>query len=215
MTLTKFGVPTGPNGEGRLGILQPKLKYRFRVRTLTFGFVGAKQADLTQQVMNVTKPKLSFEEVQIDSYNSRAWIAGKHTWEMITLVVRDDITNTVSRLVGGQMQKQLNHFEQTAPTAGMNYKFSLDIDILDGGNVGSGISNLTGEGVQENWKLEGCWLQNVDYDSLDYAAGADVQIITMQVRFDNATQTGGLFPVGSSSDNNAGAGATGSFIGSG
>ena len=41
--------------------------------------------------------------------------------------------------------------------------------------------------VQEQWTLEGCWLQNVDYDSLDYAAGADVQIITMQVRFDNAT----------------------------
>jgi hypothetical protein len=177
MALNKFGVPLGAGGaEGRGGILQPKLKYRFRVITNNFGPTN-EQKNLTQQVMTVTKPKLNFEEVQIDSYNSRAWVAGKHTWEMVTLVVRDDITNSVSRLVGHQMMKQLNHFEQTAPAAGINYKFVMDIQTLDGGN----------DVVQEDWLLEGCWLQNVDYDSLDYAAGAEVQIITMQVRFDNAT----------------------------
>lgn len=175
-TLNKFGVPlqVGDNVHG--GILQPKLKYRFRVLTTNFGPFN-QQKDLTRQVMNVTKPKLNFEEVQIDSYNSRAWVAGKHTWEMITLVVRDDISNTVSKLVGHQMQKQLNHFEQTAPAAGVNYKFTMRLQTLDGGN----------DVVQEDWTLEGCWLQNVDYDALDYAAGADVQMITMQVRFDNAT----------------------------
>ena len=179
MPLNRFGVPLGPGGvEGRGGILQPKLKYRFRVITSNFG-PSNDQKNLTQQVMNVTKPKLNFDEVQIDSYNSRAWVAGKHTWEMVTLVVRDDITNSVSRLVGHQMQKQLNHFEQTAPAAGVNYKFVMHIQTLDGGN----------DVVQEDWLLEGCWLQNVDYDSLDYAAGADVQMITMQVRFDNATMT--------------------------
>lgn len=177
-TLSKFGVPGSNGASDRRGILQPKLKYRFRVLSQNFGPTN-EQNNLTQQVMNVTKPKLSFEEVQIDSYNSRAWVAGKHTWEMITLVVRDDITNSVSKLVGYQMQKQLNHFEQTSPAAGINYKFRLVVDTLDGGN----------DVVQETWTLEGCWLQNVDYDSLDYAAGADVQIITMQVRFDNATMT--------------------------
>jgi len=175
-TLNKFGVP-GPDGDvGRGGILQPKLKYRFRVITNDFGPTN-EQKNLTQQVMTVTKPKLNFDEVQIDSYNSRAWIAGKHTWEMVTLTVRDDITNSVSKMVGYQMQKQLNHFEQTSPAAGTNYKFQMNIETLDGGN----------DVVQERWTLEGCWLQNVDYDSLDYAAGADMQIITMQVRFDNAT----------------------------
>ena len=179
MALNKFGVPLGPGGvEGRGGILQPKLKYRFRVITSNFG-PSTNQKDLTQQVMNVTKPKLNFDEVQIDSYNSRAWVAGKHTWEMITLVVRDDITNSVSKLVGHQMQKQLNHFEQTSPAAGVNYKFTMYVQTLDGGN----------DVVQESWLLEGCWLQNVDYDALDYAAGGDVQMITMQVRFDNATMS--------------------------
>jgi len=193
VTLTKFGVPGGISGNQRGGILQPKLKYRFRVTTTSFGPTD-NQTNLTRQVMNVTKPKLSFEEVQIDSYNSRAWVAGKHTWEMITLVVRDDITNAVSRLVAHQIQKQLNHFEQTSPTAGINYKFETNLQILDGGN----------DTVQEEWALEGCWLQNVDYDSLDYAAGADVQIITMQVRFDNATQIGTFgFPGEGDADNNS------------
>jgi len=178
-TINKFGVPLGAGGvEGRGGILQPKLKYRFRVRTVSFGPTGPReQINLTQQVMNITKPKISQEEVVIDSYISKAWVAGKHTWEPITLVVRDDITNAVSRLVGHQLQKQVNHFEQTSPAAGVNYKFATFIETLDGGN----------DVVQEQWVLEGCWLQNVDYDILDYAAGADVQMITMTVRFDSAT----------------------------
>jgi len=184
-TLNKFGVPVGPLGiDGRGGILQPKLKYRFRVRTVNFGPTGPReQINLTQQVMNVTKPQLTQEEVQIDSYNSRAWVAGKHTWNPITLVVRDDITNSVSKLVGFQMQKQVNHFEQTAPAAGQNYKFTTFIETMDGGNVV----------VQEQWTLEGCWLQDVNYDSLDYTT-SDVQMITMSIRFDNATLSGGLFP---------------------
>lgn len=182
-TLNKFGVPLGPGGiEGRGGILQPKLKYRFRVRTVSFG-PSNDQINLTQQVMNVTKPKMTHDEVPIDSYNSKAWVAGKHVWEPITLVVRDDITNAVSRLVGYQLQKQHNHFEQTAPAAGINYKFTTFIETMDGGN----------DVVQEQWVLEGCWIQNVDYDSLDYSA-SEVQQITMTIRFDNATLSEGLFP---------------------
>lgn len=185
-TLNKFGVPLGPGGtEGRGGILQPKLKYRFRVTTTNFGPTGPReQINLTQQVMNITKPQLTQEEVQIDSYNSRAWVAGKHTWNPVTLAVRDDITNSVSKLVGFQMQKQVNHFEQTAPAAGQQYKFTMFIESMDGGNVV----------VQEQWVLEGCWLNDVNYDSLDYTT-SEVQMITMSIRFDNATQSGGLFPL--------------------
>ena len=182
-TLNKFGVPLGADGqEGRLGILQPKLRYRFRVRTVNFG-PTTDQINLTQQVMNITKPQMAQEEVMIDLYNSKAWVAGKHTWNPITLVVRDDITNAVASLVGFQMQKQVNHFEQTSPAAGVNYKFNMILETMDGGNVV----------VQERWDLEGCWLQDVNYDALDYTA-SEVQTISMSVRFDNATRAGGLFP---------------------
>ena len=77
-TRSKFGVPvTGNVGSG---ILMPKLKYRFRVSFLG-GFGGeAESRVLTQNVQNVSRPKITYEEVTIDSYNSRMYLQGKHSW---------------------------------------------------------------------------------------------------------------------------------------
>tara|TARA_B100001057_G_scaffold326835_1_gene327122 strand:+ start:3040 stop:3639 length:600 start_codon:yes stop_codon:yes gene_type:complete len=186
-TLNKFGVPIdGTTGRG--GILQPKLKYRFRVRFTGFGNLGSTQVDLTQQVMNITRPKVTHEEVPVHVYNSVAYLMGKHTWEPVTITLRDDITNSISKLAGQQVQKQLNHFEQTAPTSGISYKFNTRIEILDG----------TNDAELEQWVLENCFLQNVDYSDGDYAVSEPVQVI-MTLRYDNATHfdTGGgeIFPL--------------------
>lgn len=181
-TLTKFGVPMG-GGTGRGGLLQLKYKYRYRVRVINFGPIQG-GLELSQQVQSVSKPKVSHEEVPVHSYNSTAYYAGKHTWEPITLVVKDDVTNAVSRMVGHQLQKQLNHFEQTGFMAGMNYKFTTIIESMDGGN----------DVVLETWTLEGCFLQNTDYMELDYS-DSSFQTITMSIRFDNATLADGLMPL--------------------
>jgi len=171
-TNNKFGVPVVA---GEQGILMPKLKFRFRV-ALMQGFGGDRETKkFTQNVMNVSRPKVSYEEVPIDSYNSRVYVQGKHTWEPITVVLRDDISNSVSRAVGAQQQRQLNHFEQTTPLAGQDYKFDMQIEILDGS---------TADAI-EFWHLEGCFLTNVDYSDSDYSTNEPVQI-TMTVRYDNA-----------------------------
>lgn len=173
-TKSKFGVPvTGATGSG---ILMPKLKYRFRVSFLG-GFGGeAESRTLTQNVQNVTRPKITYEEVTIDSYNSRSYIQGKHSWESISVTIRDDITNSVSKLVGAQVQRQFNHFQQSTPAAGNDFKFDMQIEVLDGVNAGA----------SEVWFLEGCFLTNVDYSDGDYSAN-DPVTITMTVRYDNAT----------------------------
>lgn len=173
-TRSKFGVPvTGAVGSG---ILMPKLKYRFRVSFLG-GFGGETESRvLTQNVQNVSRPKITYEEVTIDSYNSRMYLQGKHSWEQINVVIRDDITNSVTKLVGGQIQRQLNHFQQSTPAAGSDYKFDMQIEILDGVNAGA----------SEVWYLEGCFLTNVDYSDSDYSTNEPVTV-TMQVRYDNAT----------------------------
>jgi hypothetical protein len=173
-TRSKFGVPvTGNVGSG---ILMPKLKYRFRVSFLG-GFAGEPESRvLTQNVQNVSRPKITYEEVTIDSYNSRMYLQGKHSWEQISVVVRDDITNSVTKLVGAQIQRQLNHFQQSTPAAGSDYKFDMQIEILDGVNAGA----------SEVWFLEGCFLTNVDYSDSDYSTNEPVTV-TMQVRYDNAT----------------------------
>jgi hypothetical protein len=178
-TLSKFGVPLG-GGSGRGGLLALKLKNRFRVRVVNFGPIAG-GIEFAQQVQSASKPKLSHEEIKVDSYNSVAYIAGKHTWEEIQIVLKDDLTNNIAKLVGHQVQKQMNHFEQTAFAAGVNYKFVMIIETLDGGN----------DTVVEAWTLEGCFLKNVEYAELDYSESA-FQTITLTVRYDNATQANGL-----------------------
>lgn len=180
-TLSRFGVPL-PAGNGRGGMLQPKYKYRWRVRVYGFGPITG-GTEFSLQVQNASKPKMTQQPVEVHSYNSVAYYAGKHAWEEVQLRLRDDITNTVSRLVGHQIQKQLNHFEQTGYAAAQNYKFTMTIESMDGGN----------DGVLETWLLEGCFISNVDYGELDYQESG-FQDITLRIRYDNATQYDGLMP---------------------
>jgi len=175
-TKNKFGVPIADDSATGSGILMPKLKYRFRVTFLNQFGGGAEAKTLTQNVQNVTRPVVTYDEILVESYNSKVYMHGKHTWDPITVVIRDDITNSVTKLVGAQAQRQVNHFQQTTPAAGNDYKFDMKIEILDGVNAGS----------SEVWYLEGCFLQNVNYSDSDYSANEPVQI-TLAVRFDNAT----------------------------
>jgi hypothetical protein len=176
-TLSKFGVPI--NGT-RTGQFMPKIKHRFRVRVINFGPIAG-GLELTQQVMTVTRPNVTFSAVTIESYNSKMYYASKPEWAEITLTVRDDITNSVSKLVGHQLQKQMNFFEQTSVAAGINYKFTTILEIMDGGN----------EIVFEQWTLEGCFLSSTDYQDMDYGS-SDPVTISMTIRFDNATLADGL-----------------------
>ena len=56
-TKSKFGVPF--DSDSGSGILMPKLKFRFRVKfTDNFG-EGARGLELTQNIVNVTRPNRS------------------------------------------------------------------------------------------------------------------------------------------------------------
>jgi hypothetical protein len=170
--LTQFGVPT----TGTNAMVMPKLQYRFRVNMYGFGLNSGSTVDFTQNVVSVTRPSLTHDEVTLDAYNSRAYIAGKHTWEPITITLRDDMNNAVNRHVASQLQKQLNHGRQSAPAAASDYKFGLVIEQLDGSQPGV---------VLETWSLNGCFIQNVNYGENNYAT-SDVMQITLQIRYDNA-----------------------------
>lgn len=181
-TLQNFGVPLG-GGAGRGGILQPKVKHKFRVRVVNFGPVAG-GLELTQQVVSVGRPQQQSSAQTLHSYNSIAYYAGKAEWNAISLVVRDDVSNSISRLVGHQDQKQLNHLSQTSSLAGSNYKFQMFIETLDGGD----------DAVLETWNLEGCFLESIQWDQFDYSS-SDPVLITMSIRYDNAHQEGGLMPL--------------------
>ena len=111
-TLSKFTVPLASDqSSASQGLLMPKLQYRFRIILENFG-VSTPRSEITKQVVDVTRPNLTFDQITLDAYNSRVYMAGKHTWDPITLNVRDDVNNEVSKLTGEQLQKQFDFFEQ-------------------------------------------------------------------------------------------------------
>ena len=184
-TLSKITVPLASDtSASNQGLLMPKLQYRFRVTLENFGVTNA-TTELTKQVIDVTRPNITFEEITLDVYNSRSYLAGKHTWEQITLNVRDDVSNNVQKQVGEQLQKQFDFFEQSSAASGIDYKFLTRIEVLDGGNGANEV------GVLETFELYGCFLNNANYNTLNYAT-SDAATIALSIRYDNAIQT----PVG-------------------
>ena len=181
-TLSKLTVPLDSNASAsNQGLLMPKLQYRFRVSLENFG-VSSPSTELTKQVNDVTRPSVSFDQMTVDIYNSRVYLAGKHTWEPITLTLREDVSNNVQKLVGEQLQKQFDFFEQSSAASGADYKFVTRIEILDGGN---GANTAT---VLETFELYGCYLESTNYNTLNYATSEPVTI-ALTIRYDNAIQT--------------------------
>lgn len=175
---TNFGVPV--NGDAQ-STLMPKLQYRFRV---TFTGLGNESGNLvTTNVVSATRPSLEHEDVTIDTYNSKIRLAGKHTWQDVTIVLRDDMNNNVIKAIDTQLSKQVNHADQSSAAAGTNYKFAMKIQTLDGSNPAGD------EGVIDTWEMVGCFVPSVQYGDLNYADSSMVQI-TMTVRYDNASHTG-------------------------
>jgi len=189
-SLSKLTVPL-PAGQSSAsqGLLMPKLKYRFRVTLQNFG-VTSPTTEITKQVMDCSRPEISFEQIVLDAYNSKIKLAGKYSFSDVNLKVRDDATGAVSRLVGEQVQKQYDFFEQSSAASGIDYKFTTVIEILDGGNGAYTPVTL------ETFELTGCYLGKVTYSNVDYKSNEPVDIM-MAIVYDNATQLdAGGNPVG-------------------
>ena len=180
-SLTKFTVPIdGDQSAASQGLLMPKLKYRFRASFENFG-VSTPRTELTKQVIDITRPEVTFEEIPMEIYNSRAYLLGKHTWSPISVNLRDDVNGGVTKLVGEQIQKQFDFMEQASASSGIDYKFITRFELLDGGN-GASTPN-----VLETWELYGCFVTSVNYGDLNYAS-SEAATVAMNIRFDNAVQ---------------------------
>lgn len=176
--LDKFGVSIdGDNGQGPL--LQPHTQYRFRVLFFGFGTREGTAEALTLNTNTVSVPSLSFETQEVHSYNSRAYYAGKHEWGTAELAVRDTVDNNVTRVVGAQLQRQLDHYNQTGFQSAADYKFKMIIQQLTGGH----------DSAAQNIHLCGCFLADVNYESFDYSSSA-MRNITMTIRPDNVIHEG-------------------------
>lgn len=164
-------------------ILQPMLKNRFRIEFFGIGAGESQNATaLTIQAITADRPKLSFEEITLDRYNSRAYIPGKHTFETTTIVFESDIGGGVINTLKEQLEQQQKIIGMTSKArlppapSGASLKFATAISQLDGDDH-----------AYEIWYLEGCWIQNIDYGDLDYAASETIKI-SVTLRYDHARQ---------------------------
>ena len=192
--ITDLGVDGG-------GIAQPKLKNRW---ALTFQNIGGDPEPLRLQAISADRPKLEFEQVQLDRYNSRAWVAGKHTFQPVNVTFEDDINGGVSAALQQQLELQQNIIGANpsprlpAAASGQDYKFAIKMELLDGNTQ-----------VLEAFVLEGVFIQNIDYTDLDYATSESVKA-TVVFRYDHARQI--VNPDGVSGKATGGSGFSGSGI---
>lgn len=180
-SLNRISVPPAGGNSGT-ALLMPKLKYRFRVILLGFGVEAS--TELTKQVADVKRPNVSFEEMAIDIYNSKVKLAGKPSWEDVTINLRDDANGQIQKLVGQQIQKQYDFMEQASARSGIDYKFQMNIETLDGGN------GALEPNVLERWELYGCFLSSADYGDANYATN-EPMTVALTIKYDNAVQFAG------------------------
>ena len=184
-TLTNITVPlANDTSASNQGLLMPKLQYRFRITLENFG-VSNETQELTKQVIDASRPTISFENQELHVYNSKVNIAGKHSWNEVTINLRDDVNGNVSKLVGEQLQKQFDFFEQASAALVLITNLHR-LEILDGGN------GVNAPNVLETWEIYGAYLTPVDYGSVAYAS-SDPVTVALTIMYDNAIQT----PVGS------------------
>jgi len=207
-SLTKMTVPLASDqSNSTQGLLMPKLKYRFRVSFQNFG-VSSPVTEMTKQVVDFTRPNVTFDDINLPIYNSMIKLAGRYNWADVTCNLRDDAAGNVSRLVGEQLQKQLDFAEMSSASAGIDYKFTTVFEVLDGGNGANTPIAL------ETWEMYGCFLQGVNYGDMNYGTNEAAQI-ALTIRFDNAVQNpsgsgvGGITPTLQQNRQNATGTATG------
>jgi hypothetical protein len=181
-SLNRFTVPLATNQSASTqGLLMPKLKYRFRAVFENFG-VSSDRVELTKQVSDISRPNLNFNPFVIEAYNSKVNLVGKPSWEPVTVNLRDDAGGNVSKLVGEQIQKQFDFAEQASASSGIDYKFVLKFEMLDGGN-GANQPN-----VLETWELYGAFVSQVNYGEMNYGT-SEAAMIALTITYDNAIQT--------------------------
>lgn len=182
-TITDMGIPGGFGG----GIQQPLYKNRWRINMFLreAGNDGIK--GITSMAITAERPKLEYEEIQLDRYNSRAFLQGKYTFQPITIVIEPDMGGRCHRGLQRQheVQQKLigpdNGIFLGQAEAGEDYKFYTQMDLLNGSHPNAGGPEV----ILERWHLEGCAINNIDFGDLDYQASETVKT-TMTLRYDHA-----------------------------
>ena len=121
---------------------------------------------------SAARPSVTIGEQTIEYINSKRYLAGKMTYETISVTLHDPIAPSGAQQV---MEWVRTHTETVSGRSGYAdfYKRDCQLKMLD--PVGT---------VVELWDLKGCFLTNAAFGDLDYGT-EDPSDISLTIRFDN------------------------------
>ena len=107
-------------------------------------------------VESTSRPKLKIASVAIPFLNTETYVAGRFTWEEISVKFRDPIGPSASQAVMEWIRLCAESVTGRMGYAA-GYKKNVDLEMLDPTGV-----------VVEKWILEGAWLTGYDGGTLSY-----------------------------------------------
>jgi len=120
-----------------------------------------------------SRPKYSSTEVEIPFLNTSTFVAGRFTWDSITVEFRDPIGPSATQAL---MEWVRLHSESVTGRQGYaaGYKKDVELEMLDPTGV-----------VVQKWILQGTQINDADFGSLGYSDN-ELATISVGFRFDRA-----------------------------
>jgi hypothetical protein len=119
------------------------------------------------------KPTLENGEISLDHINIKRKLKGKSVWNSISITIYDAIVPSAAQAV---MQWVRLHHESATGRDGYSGQYKKNITLQQLSGLGE---------VIEEWTLYGCYLQSVNFGSLDWSA-EDVVTIEATLNYDYA-----------------------------
>ena len=122
-------------------------------------------------VTSAARPSAKINSVAIPFLNTSTYVAGRFEWNEIRITFKDPIGPSASQAL---MEWFRLHAESVTGRMGYaaGYKKNVDLEMLDPTGV-----------VVEKWKLEGCFITDLNFNELDYSRD-DLASITTSLRMD-------------------------------
>ncbi len=126
-------------------------------------------------VTSAARPSAKINSVAIPFLNTSTYVAGRFEWNEIRVTFKDPIGPSASQAL---MEWFRLHAESVTGRMGYaaGYKKNVDLEMLDPTGV-----------VVEKWKLEGCFITDLNFNELDYSRD-DLASITCSLRMDRCIQ---------------------------
>ena len=194
-------------------VLDPKLEYFRKNRWVLEivpplsvepeGVSGPLAKGLRINCATAARPSINFEETRVERINGRIYLAGKPTYEPLTVAFYDSIPIGEVGILTPSFALEAWRRQIYAPEKGdafgsvVNYKGVARLHMLQPHPSGAALASEADPGgggldpiefeesIAQTWQIDGIFPQTINYGDLDYAS-SDVQQVEVTFRYDRA-----------------------------